>query len=172
MVRRVRSIELVNCVIKPVDEYGLYNTYKDELFTLLSRTCINMFSWEIKDAKSAYRLVTLDNIDSYKALLERVNVYDPPEVFVNKLLTRNLPEVYGSHDMLVEIAQLRLWQWQKYYRGGLNKTGNKIEVQFKSKLNLDQERKLHIFLTALYGENYEMGLPSRDHTVFCNNRID
>lgn len=143
---------IIPCIVQPIESYGLYHTYGQELFCLLSRTCINTFSWEIQQAKESYRLVTLDHIESYKELLGQVDLHDSPEVFYEKLVTnKNLISPYGSHEKLCEIAQLRLWQWQHLYRGKIKRSRNKIEVQFKSRLNLDQEQKLKLFLEALYG---------------------
>ena len=143
---------LINCVVQPEDQYGLYHTYDSELFCLLSRTCISMFSWEIKHADPAYRLVTLYNIDRYKALLRLVDVTDTPEVFFDKLVANkdDLPLVYNTHDQLIEVAQYRLWQWQQQYRGKIRQSRNRIEFQFKSRLKPDQEMKLADFLQAIY----------------------
>lgn len=117
-----------------------------------------MFAWEIKNANDDHRLVTLSSIEKYRSLLGQVNIYTTPEEFVDQLVAnKSLTTPYKSHDHLVEIAQLRLWQWQKYHRGRLNQNQNRIEIQFKSKLNQDQDQKLDVFLMALYGANYEIG---------------
>lgn len=114
-----------------------------------------MFSWEVKNVNSANRLVTLSNIDGYIALLEKVDVYSTPTEFLKQLVSnKELAGPYKNHEELVEVSELRLWQWQKHFRGSSKRSGNKIEVQFKSKLNPSQESKLRLFLTALYGENY------------------
>ena len=145
---------LINCVIKPSNEYGFYHTYGRELFCLLSRTCINMFSWEINNPKSEHLLVTLDNIEKYRALLRQVNVHSSPEVFLKDLKkNKNLPLVYNTQEQLIEIAELRLLQWRKYYRGKVGQNGNQIKVQFGSGLESNQESKLSGFLKSLYGEN-------------------
>lgn len=150
---RIRSIKaLINCTIKPLDEYGLYGTYKSKLFCLLSRVSINMFPWELVSVNSDYRLVTLSNINSYKSLLTQVDIYEPPEVFIETLAKdMSLLGPYKTHDELMEVAHLRLWQWQKHFRGKLDQNQNQVKVQFKSRLNSDQDQKLKLFLTALFG---------------------
>ena len=144
---------LINCVVKPSNEYGFYHTYGRELFCLLTRTCLNMFSWEIDSPKSEHLLVTLDNIESYRSLLRQVSVKDSPELFFKKLVTSKdeLPLVYTTHDQLIEIAELRLLQWKKFNRGSLKRSRNVIEVQFQSRLKSNQDQKLSVFLKSLYG---------------------
>jgi len=143
---------LINTVIKPVNEYGLSSTYGRELFCLLSRTCVNMFSWEIEKPSREYLLITLDNIERYRSLLKVVDVKDEPELFFTKLKkSKDLPLVYPTPGQLIEIAELRLLQWKKHHRGRLSGAGGRIRVQFKSSLTKEQDDKLTGFLEALYG---------------------
>lgn len=161
---------LINCVVQPLESYGLYRTYGQELFCLLSRVCINVFAWEI-NTKSSYRLVTLSNIESYMELLEQVDITESPEIFYKKLVTnKSLVTPYENHQQLVEVAELRLLQWKHRFRGKLNES----EIQFRSKINPNQERKLNAFLIALFGEKYESiksVLPNRSASVISHHRF-
>lgn len=114
-----------------------------------------MFSWEVKQVDSNYRLVTLDKIEDYRLLSDQLDVYLPPDKFLEQVRSnKKLTGPYKSHNELVTISEMRLWQWKKHFRGKVTSAGNVVEMQFKSKLNLNQEYALDTFLTALYGERY------------------
>lgn len=140
--------ELNCCIIKPKEEYGLFKTYK-ACFSTISRTCISMFCWEDERAPIETRLVTLDNIVAYEELDALIPPTQHPEEYVNKLRsTKDLPRIYNTREQLINIAELRLMQWKKHYRGVVSESGKVVRVKFGE--DRGDYRQLDDFLSALF----------------------
>lgn len=130
------------------EKYGLFHSY-EACFSTIARTCISMFCWEDERAPAETRLVTLDKIAAYEELHSLILPLQHPEEYVKELKrSKTLPLIYDNREQLIQIAELRLLQWKKYYKGVVSDRGKVTFVKFGA--DKTDYRQLEDFKSALF----------------------
>lgn len=96
-----------------------------------------LFPWEQGFEDCTRRLVSLDDIRSFRLLLDDLRVYlhlSPEEMLKKMPKTPESCSLYGCFEAFMLVCELRILQWRAYYRGPVQERGKVISIKFRSDL--------------------------------------
>lgn len=132
---------MYNLALMPVENYGFWhNVRSKELFKVIS--IASPYCWKYESSLFLADSATIiPDIYLYERLLEAIGDDINKHPYV---LAESLPEApwLGDQEVLIATVRLRVLWHRHLYRGILKQTGNRVDFQFQSGLNLTQESTL------------------------------